>query len=328
MSKLWISRSLAAALLVPLAGCGSSHAKDEKYYLVAMNVKLPYWQTVAAGLTRSASQLGVQAEMVGPDTFDPKAEHDQFLNVISQKPTGILVSAADPNLMNGDIDSAISQGIPVVTIDSDAPQSKRLTFIGTDNYKAGLMGGKVLARQLKFRGAVTVFTMPEQHNLQERLQGYKDAFEAYPQIKITELVDAKGDPKVVFDKTTEMIDKNIRAEAIVCLVSFACPQVAQVLDQKKVTGKVVMAMDTDDKTLVGIQKGLITATIGQKPFTMALLGLKLLDELHHHPLPSLTMAWAQDSFSPLPKFIDTGATLIDQDNVDKFIGARASATGK
>ena len=328
MSKLWISWSLTAAMLVPLTGCGSSHSSDEKYYLVAMNLKLPYWQTVAAGLKKASSQLGVKADVVGPDTFDPKAEHDQFLNALSQKPTGILVSAADPKLMTGDIDAAIAQGVPVITIDSDAPQSKRLTFIGTDNYKAGVMGGKVLARQLKFRGAVTVFTMPEQNNLQERLQGYKDVFEAYPQIKITVIVDAKGDPKIVFDQTAEMIDKNIRAEAIVCLVSFACPQVADVLEQKKVTGKVVMAMDTDDKTLAGIQKGLITATIGQKPFTMAFLGLKLLDDLHHNPLPSLTKAWAQDSFSPLPRFIDTGATLIDQDNVDKFIGAQASATGK
>jgi hypothetical protein len=53
---------------------------------------------------------------------------------------------------------------------------------------------------------------------------------------------------------------------------------------------------------------------------------KLLDELHHHPLQSLTMNWAQDSFSPIPTFVDTGATLIDKSNVESFIKARNSAT--
>ncbi len=328
MLRLVFAPLLIAVLLLPLFSCGSHHASDEKYYLVATNVKLIYWQQVAAGLAKAAAQLGVKAEFVGPDTYDPKAQHERFLSIVAQKPTGILVSPADPNLMKADIDAAIDQGVPVITIDSDAPDSKRLTFIGTNNYNAGLMGGRVLARQLKFRGAVTVFTSPEQNNLKERLHGYQDVFASYPQIKITEVVDAKGNPRAVFDKTTEMIGQNARVEAFVCLVSFACPEVAEVLDQKKVTGKAVMAMDTDDRTLIAIQKGLITATIAQKPYTMAFVGLKMLDDLHHNPLPSLNKPWAQTSFSPLPTFIDTGATLIDSENVDKFIGARNSVTGK
>jgi hypothetical protein len=45
---------------------------------VATNIKIPYWQSANAGLLRAAQQIGVKAEMVGPDTFDPKAEHDAF----------------------------------------------------------------------------------------------------------------------------------------------------------------------------------------------------------------------------------------------------------
>ena len=80
--------------------------------------------------------------------------------------------------------------------------------------------------------------------------------------------------------------------------------------------------------MAAIQKGLISGTIGQKPFTMAFQGLKMLDDLHHRPLPSLSHDWSQDSFSPIPTFVDTGVTLIDQNNVDRFIRARNSATGK
>jgi ribose transport system substrate-binding protein len=315
-------------MLLALAGCGSSpHNPDERYYLIAANVKLPYWQQVSAGLTRAAAQLGVRAEVAGPDTYDVKAQHEQFVEILNKKPAGILVSASDPTLRK-DIDAAIARNSPVIAIDSDAPDSKRLSFIGTDNYKAGMMGGQVVARRLKFRGPVVVFTMPEQYNLKERLHGYTDAFANYPQIKIAEVIDAHGDPRVVFDSTMDLLGKGTRVEAFICLASFACPEVADVLVRKNVTGKVVMAMDTDQRTLEGIRKGVITATIGQKPFTMAFFGLKMLDDLHHRPPSSLTVNWANDSFSPLPAFVDTGATLIDESNVDRYISERDSATRK
>jgi ribose transport system substrate-binding protein len=291
-------------------------------------VKLPYWQQVAAGLASAAAKLGVNAEAVGPDTYDPKAEHEQFTAVLARKPAGILVSAGDPNLLKPDIDAAITQGIPVITVDSDAPGSKRLTFIGTDNYKAGVIGGQLAAKLLKFRGAVVVYTIPAQNNLYERMHGYSDVFANYPQIKISAVIDTKGDPGFVFDKTTELLDSGTRVDAFVCLVSFACPEVADVLGRKKVTGKVVLAMDTDDRTLEGIQKGVISGTIGQKPFTMAFFGLKMLDDLHHHPPSSLMINWANDSFSPVPIFIDTGTTVIHRENVDRFIQERNSSARK
>src|ERR1051326_385445 len=114
-----------------LAGCGSSpHTTTEKYYLVATNIKIPYWQSANAGLLQAARQMGVKVEMVGPDSFDPKAEHEAFQRILAEKikPAGIMVSVSAPAVMQPDIDAAIGQGIPVITVDSDAPASKRLTF--------------------------------------------------------------------------------------------------------------------------------------------------------------------------------------------------------
>jgi ribose transport system substrate-binding protein len=291
-------------------------------------VKLPYWQQASAGLTRAAREMKVSAEMVGPDTYDPQAEHDQFQKALGKKPSGILISAGDPNVVKGDIDAALGQGVPVITMDSDAPNSGRLMFIGTDNYKAGQMGAKIAASKLGGKGNVVVYTMPEQANLAERLHGYKDVFASYPGIKIMDTIDIKGDPRIAFDRTTEMLDKGAKPDGFVCLEAIACPEVAEVLDRKKISGKVVVAMDTDQRTLEGIQKGSITATIGQKPFTMAYFGVKLVDSIHHNPPSSLTKNWSQDSFAPLPMFVDTGATLIDKSNVDQFIQERNSTTAK
>ena len=133
--------------LVLLSACSQPrHAGDERYYLVASNIKIPYWQAAAEGLNRAASEMKVTAQMVGPDKYDPNEQREHFRSAVAKKPSGILVSAADPELLKGDIDAAIAAGIPVITVDSDAPGSHRLFFIGTNNYQAGLTGGRLLVR--------------------------------------------------------------------------------------------------------------------------------------------------------------------------------------
>src|SRR5579872_6682514 len=192
-----VSLFLSVAFSLALLNCGGSpHSPEEKYFLVASNIKVAYWQQALAGVTRAAGQLHIRADMAGPDTFDPKAQHDQFVDLLKQKPTGILVSVSDAKLLQPDIDAAIAQGIPVIAIDSDAPASKRLMFIGTDNYKAGVMGAKVAAGRLQGKGNVVVLTMPEQSNLDDRLRGYRDTFAGHPQIKITQIIDIKGDSRI------------------------------------------------------------------------------------------------------------------------------------
>src|SRR5678815_4268745 len=151
---------LLGTMLSMLAGCGGSqHDPLEKYYLLSANVKIPYWQTAANGLTRAAAQLQVKGEAVGPDTYDPQAEQQELRRLIGlqPKPAGILISPADPTLMKPDIDAAIAAGIPVITVDSDSPASKRLLFIGTNNYQAGVMGGEIAVKQLTGKGDVMVF---------------------------------------------------------------------------------------------------------------------------------------------------------------------------
>jgi ribose transport system substrate-binding protein len=320
----FISLSL---LLVPLINCGAQHDADEKYILVSDNLQIPYWQTAAAGFTQAARPMKVHAEVVGPDNFDPKAEQQAFQKAVLAKPTGILVSAADPNLLKDDINKAIAAGIPVITIDSDAPASKRLFFIGTNNYQAGVTGGQRLATELKGKGNVVVFTIP-QANIEERLRGYRDALEGRTQIKITRVVDIQGDPRIAFDTAAQILGKEKdKVDGFVCLEALAGKEIATVLSNNNVKGKVVMAMDTDPDTLEWIQKGVIAATISQKPYTMSYVGLRVLDNLYHNKLPSLDVEWAKDSFAQIPAFVDTGSSLIDKSNVQAFLQEKKSVTG-
>ena len=318
----------ACAFTLALGACGGSrHDAGEKYYLVSANIKNAYWQAAGSGIVQAARGLGVAAEVVGPEKYDPQGEAQAFRDAAAKLPAGILVSVADPKIMKDPIDQAIAQKILVITIDSDAPASKRLAFVGTNNYQAGLTGGKVLADRLHGKGSVVFYTMPGQPNLDERLQGYKTILADRPGIKIMQVVDVKGDAGTAFDTTKEMLGRKPPPDAFVCLVSFACPEVADVLDRNKVTGKVVVAMDTDPKTLTWIEKGLIDATIAQKPYTMSHFGLLMLDNLHHSKLPSLDVKWSEDTRSPVPMFVDTGATLIDKNNLAEFQKAQTAASG-
>ena len=303
--------------------CGGAHDSDEYYVFVSANLQVPYWKTAGAGFSNAGAQMkGVRYDFVGPQTYDPKAERDALDQAVQKKATGILLGVTDPALLKDSIDKAIAAGIPVITVDSDAPASKRLFFIGTNNYQAGFTGGQRLGQLLKGKGNVVVFTMPDQSNLKDRLRGYKEALAKTPDIKITRVVDIQGDPRIAFDTTTQIIGKERdKVDAFVCLEAQAGKEVANVLDSYHITGKTVMAMDTDQETLDWIQKGGIAATIAQKPYTMAFVGLQMLDSLYHHKPESLATDWSTDSYAPIPTFVDTGTDLIDKSNVQSFVQA-------
>jgi ribose transport system substrate-binding protein len=321
--------SAIGVLLSLTSGC-SRHDNSERYILVTVNTKLPYWKVAASGLAKAAEQYGVKMDVRGPERYDPTAEAQELRNSLALKPAGLLVSVADRSLMGPAIDEAVNAGIPVLTIDSDAPESKRLYFIGTNNMQAGVQGGKRLAEKLHGKGNVVFYTMPEQPNLDDRLRGYKDVFEDYPGIQIVEVFNIKGDSGNAFDRTMHYLtDKSARrVDAFVCLESSAGRDVAEALRrQQHASDRIVIAMDADDDILTGIKQGFIDATVTEKPFTMAFYGLKALDDIHHYP-EDLKRSYASNSFSPFPTFVDTGSTLVDKSNVDEYLKAEQESTSK
>jgi ribose transport system substrate-binding protein len=322
LSRKILHSGFAAVLAVLTLSCGSVHDSDEFFVLVSANLQVPYWKIAGAGFSNAAAQMKVRSDFTGPQTYDPKAERDALDEAVQKKATGILLAVTDPALLKDSIDKAVAAGVPVITIDSDAPWSKRLFFIGTNNYQAGFTGGQRLAQELKGKGNVVVFTMPDQSNLQDRLRGYKDALARTPDIKITRVVDIQGDPRIAFDTATQIVGKERdKVDGFVCLEAQSGKEVAGVLNSYHLIGKVVIAMDTDQETLDWIQKGVIAATIAQKPYTMAFVGMQMLDNLYHHKPSSLDADWSKDSFAPIPSFVDTGSGLIDKSNVESFIQA-------
>lgn len=317
--------ALLAVMLPWVTGC-TRHSKNEHYYLVATNINLPYWKTAADGLQAAAAQYGVTAEVWGPTTFDPQDEAKEFHTVAARKPAGILVSVANAELMQPEIDAAIAAGIPVITIDSDAPASHRLYFIGTNNLEAGKLGAERVAAQLDGKGNVVFFTIAGQPNLEERLKGYKDVFANYPGIKIVDVFDMKGDSGLAMDKAQQYLGKTgkDKIDAMICLEASAGKDVGEAYKRANAVGRLLVAMDVDAATLRLVKSGVIDSTISQKPYTMAFLGLKGLDDVHHYPVKPLGKDYGLVTDSPFPAFIDTGVALIDKTNVQPLLDQTSS----
>ena len=160
--------TLLVSLLPLLAGC-TRHSKDEHYYLIATNINLPYWKAANAGFQRPPCNTGSRQRCEATTSFDPQGEVAEFRTVAARKPAGILVSVANAQLMTPEINAAMAAGIPVITMDSDAPGSDRLYFIGTNNLQVGRLGGQRVAAKLNGKGNVAFFSIPGQPNIDERL---------------------------------------------------------------------------------------------------------------------------------------------------------------
>jgi len=317
-----VGLALLAMGVALTSGC-ARHSKKEVYYLVGVNMALPYWQVGAKGFNQAAEKYQVTAKVVGPENYDPQAELAELQKAVAAKPAGILITVADETVIGPGIDAAVNAGIPVITIDSDAKGSKRLFFIGTNNLEAGRLGGHRVIERLGGAGNVVFFTIAGQPNIEERLRGFKDVLETRPNIHIVDVVDIKTDARTAFDKAQEMITWTgpKKINAFVCLESATGKMVSDAIKRSNASDRLLIAWDVNQDTLDGIKAGSINATVVQKPFTMGYVGLRALDEIFHNPPSSLTKDYSADAFSPFPEFIDTGTSLVDQKNVDLYISS-------
>src|SRR4030095_3489799 len=242
---------IAVSLLavIGLTSCQTPyHAQEERFVFVASNVNLPYWQGAQTGLTDAAKQMGVKAELTGPEKFDPQEQLNTFQKVVASNASGILVSVTRPELLQDAINGAVAQGIPVIAVDADAPNSKRVMFVGTDNFRAGGESAKRMADILKGQGQVVVISIPGQLNLDERLRGVTELAKKFPGIKIIQTIDDKGDPRIANDSVSALLKAKAKIDEFICLEASGGSGAAEALHRLDVKIPVV-GFDKDPETL-------------------------------------------------------------------------------
>jgi ribose transport system substrate-binding protein len=300
------------------------HEENERYVFVATNINLPYWQEAQAGFLDAAKALGVKSELVGPTTYDPNGEVGMFRRVVEEHPSGICLSAARPEIFQADIDKAVAQDIPVICVDADVPDSKRVLYIGTDNFKAGKESVKRIAALVSGQGNFAIVTIPGQQNLDDRLAGVADALRNFPALKLTKILDDRGDARRAFDQVSELLQKKEKINGIICLEAAGGSGAAEAAHRLNMEGKLpIVAFDNDPETLDWIDRGVISATITQKPYVMSYYGLKFLDDLHHNAVHQFK-DWRTALAAPTPTSVDTGTVMVDKSNLKIYREALAA----
>lgn len=291
---------------------------DELYIGVYCLGDLEYFYDHKIGLAAAGEMMGVQTKYVGPPDYDINAMISAFEAAIAQQPAGIITFGAENSLLPV-INKAIDAGIPVVTVDGDVPNSKRVSFVGTGNYNAGYLGGTKLGEALNGKGKVAILTEPGVDLHRNRLQGYEDALAQFPDIEIVQIGDTKADPVHTLNVINAIIQKNPDLDGVGCTDAVGGAATATALEEAGLAGDVtVISMDRDRQVLEKISKGIITGTIVQKSAMMPFLALQIIYNMHHADVEITTNNEAAD-ITLAPNYIDTGVKYVDESTAQYYI---------
>ena len=201
--------------------------------------------------------------------------------IIATKPAGIITTGHNPQAITPVINKAIAAGIPVFTIDTDAPDSERFTYIGTDNYEAGKFMGRQVAKILNGKGKIGVSTQPGQFNLEERLRGVKDAIAKFSGLSIVATADNKSDDSIAATAVEAMLQANPDMNMVLSMNATGAG-VATAIRETKNIGKVhAVVFDVTDPILKAVKEGVIDSTIAQRVFLESYLAVKMMYDYNH-----------------------------------------------
>jgi ribose transport system substrate-binding protein len=172
----------------------SSEHPDQRTLTIAWIPKArdnPVFELGRQGAVQKALELSndgpvrVQVLYVGSVSADAAEQVQVMEDVIARDVDAIAISCNDPIVCIDPIDKAVAAGIPVMTWDSDSPQSQRFTYLGVANYEAGQAAADLLMRAMGQQGKVAILTgVPGAHNLEERVRGFEDGIAPFPDIQV------------------------------------------------------------------------------------------------------------------------------------------------
>ncbi len=309
------SAFLALALLPALAcnrnksGAGGS-AKLVKLAFVTNNPS-EFWKIASAGIHKYEAEGKVQVDIKMPPNGTPEDQNQIMQNLVSQGYDALAVSVIAPADQTPVLDR-LAEKTNLITFDSDADKSKRLLYIGTNNYDAGKVLGGEIVRLLPKGGKIAVFVgMFSADNASQRLKGIEAAIAGHG-ITIIDKREDNTDRSKARSNVEDIINANPDLAMVVGLWNYNGPAIAAALDGLGKKGKVLAAaFDEDDGTLDGIASGAIQVTVVQKPFMFGYLSAKWMHEL-------ATKGAAAKAALPSSGIIDTGVEVIDKSTVAPF----------
>lgn len=322
MTSANASPLLLIFLVLMLAGCGAPVPLEPvkpKLTLAWVHKSLgnPVFDLGGQAAQYMADQLSasgpydVEVIIAGPVSADAVEQARVIDDLIARQVDGIAVSCNDPTACIDPIDRAVAAGIPVMTWDSDSPESRRFTYLAIDNYAAGKQAAILLAEALEGKGKVAVLTgVPGGLNLEQRVAGFSDGLQAYPELSIVATVASNEDISRGVQGVEEVMQAHpdLRGWFFAGMWPLFADRGAMPLwEAASHAGTLkTVAFDTLPLELELLRDGYLEALIGQKYWGWGADSIQILYDYLVH----------QREFPPT---IDTGMDIVTRRNVDTMI---------
>lgn len=315
-----MKRFTTVALTALLAlSASQALAADKKKLAFIVNASSDFWKLAEAGVKKAQGELpNYDLQFRYPAQGTAALQNALMDDLVAAGTSAIMISSVDPKT-SIDAFNKIAGQVPLFTTDSDAPQSKRIAYLGSSNTDAGVQAGEIAVKALPKGGKCMGFVgFLGADNAKERIAGFKKAIEG----KGIELVDTRGDD-VDFAKARSNVDDVLVAKPdITCMVGFYSYNPPKIYEALKAAGKLgkitVIAFDEDPITLGAVKDGSFAGTVVQQPFEWGYRGMKLMAQYLEGDKAGI----------PENKLIIVPTKVIGKDNVDQFVADLKAAIGK
>jgi ribose transport system substrate-binding protein len=277
--------------------------------VVPMATTDEYWKSIHAGAIKAARELNVDILWQGPVTYDRNAQLDIMETMIVRKVNAMVIAPIDRNAARAAAENAARSGIPVVVVDSDLNSKRQISFIATDNYKAGCLACRFLCEKIGKRGNVIMLRgMAGNASVDNRERGFLDTLKEYPQIIVLSSNQRIG---AAFDQSFKSAENLLARfakgadkkpiDGIFCPNETSTFAMLRALESESLIGTIpFVGFDTSRKLNDALYAHKISCLVVQDPMRMGYLGVKsVVDDL------------AGRKVEPL---IDTGVTLATPEN--------------
>ncbi|MGH7952705.1 MAG: sugar-binding protein [Limisphaerales bacterium] len=282
---------LAFCLASVFSGCGQKHnqtagnsggaAKKLKLAFVSNNAA-NFWTIARSGCEAAAKELGDVDLDFRITSSGGSAEQRTILDDLVAKGTdGIAVSVDDPDNQTEFLNKIAAQTLLICT-DSDAPASKRVCYIGTDNVAAGVEAGKLIKQALPNGGKIMLFVgHTDAQNAKERYDGIKKELAG----SNVQIIDIRTDDTDAVRAQKNAEDTLVKYPDIACLVGLWNYNGPAILNAVRAAGKIgtvkIVCFDDEEDTISGVASGGIFGTVVQNPYEFGRQAITRMDKYLH-----------------------------------------------
>ena len=232
---------------------------------------------VRAGVERADKADMVNARFIGPVGADADGQISEIETLMSQM-DGLAISSVSTDAPAPLINRVIEAGIPVISYNTDNPDSARLVFAGQDLVQSGRAAGNVMAKVLGGDGKVMITTLDAaaQWSL-DRESGAREALAEYAGIEVVRTLNTGTDPQEIFSAIENAMLADPGITGILSLECCSTPAAGEWVERNRKTGDVkVVGFDLLDQTVDLVSAGVIQATIDQAPERQGFEAVNLL----------------------------------------------------